>query len=358
MLHTLHVVPVGSFYCCHCFGFQVFCGFLSLVSTAGLHCHGWAPPLPCCCKFRVDAAGGVSAVPAGASALQGAGHPEGWSSSTTALPAGLRCPVCHCWCFCAHILWRIWCNGGGVVSITTSDGQTDRSTGYCHPFCFFNVVSGFQVLAVTETQLQLGLNRTGGHCAWSESVEPILSARGLKLKPAGDSAATIISVRVHTTPSPQIFKYQCCILLLCKQQVQIYFLIHSHFDKYNWKKINDKKKGANYYWRLLSRARCENLTGCKWPSAREFETTAYEPVPDEVPVDFPTCFSSCSLTACCFWLRYGAWSPPWPTWRVTSHSPRTPGDSHWSLVLCDWLPSSNLLVKKIHSVFFLGHLER
>lgn len=124
------------------------------------------------------------------------------------------------------------------------------------------------------------------------------------------------------------------------------------------KKINDKKKGANYYWRLLSRARCENLTGCKWPSAREFETTAYEPVPDEVPVDFPTCFSSCSLTACCFWLRYGAWSPHWPTWRVTSHSPRTPGDSRWSLVLCDWLPSSNLLVIKIHSVFFLGHLER
>lgn len=280
MLHTLHVVPVGSFYCCHCFGFQVFCGFLSLVSTAGLHCHGWAPPLPCCCKFRVDAAGGMSAVPAGASALQGAGHPEGWSSSTTALPAGLRCPVCHCWCFCAHILWRIWCNGGGVVSITTSDGQTDGSTGYCHPFCFFNVVSGFQVLAVTETQLQLGLNRTSGHCAWSESVEPILSARGLKLKPAGDSAATIISVRVHTTPSPQIFKYQCCILLLCKQQVQIYFLIHSHFDKYNWKKNQWQKERGKLLLTSIVKCQMWELNGlqmalgpgvwdhCLWTSTR------------------------------------------------------------------------------------------
>lgn len=40
-----------------------------VVSTAGLHCHGWASPLLSCCKFYVDAAGGAAAPPAGPEAL-------------------------------------------------------------------------------------------------------------------------------------------------------------------------------------------------------------------------------------------------------------------------------------------------
>lgn len=59
-------------------------------STAGLHRHGWPPPLPGCGWLRLDAAGGSAAPLVSAKTLQGSGDPEGRSPQASPLPDWLR----------------------------------------------------------------------------------------------------------------------------------------------------------------------------------------------------------------------------------------------------------------------------